>query len=175
LELVTGLLLSVFPALMITAALSDVTSMTIPNRISAALILAFFPTAWMVGLPIPVVLSCLGVGLAGLVIGMVMFALRWIGGGDAKLMAAAALWLGVSGAPAFLMWTAVAGGVFAVSLMMVRSAAQTVILPYVASAPRWVGRLLEPKGAIPYGVAIAAGGLVAFLESPLLKAFSGLF
>ena len=100
-----------------------------------------------------------------------MFALRWIGGGDAKVMAAAGLWLGVTGAPAFLVWTAIAGGAFACMLLLARFWGQV----YVAGAPRWVGRLLEPRGDIPYGVAIAAGALAAFPESPLMTGFTGLF
>ncbi len=167
----TGLMLCIFPAMMIAAALSDLTTMTIPNRISAILILAFFPAALLAGLPLSTVLGCLAVGFAGLVVGAVMFALRWIGGGDAKVMAAAGLWLGVAGGTAFLFWTAVAGGVFAMALLLARYWGQV----YVLGAPRWVGRLLEPRGDIPYGVAICCGALAAFPESALMTGFTGLF
>jgi len=156
-------LLAVFPALVIVGALSDVTTMTIPNRISLALIVLFFPVAFLAGMDFMSVVSHVGVGLVGLVIGMVMFALRWIGGGDAKMTAAAAMWLGVSGAPHFLLWIGVTGGLFAVFLLQARALGQ----PYAARAPRWVGRLLQPKGDIPYGVAICAGALMAFPHSAL--------
>ena len=39
-------------------------------------------------------------------------------------------------------------------------------------APAWAARLLEPKGDIPYGIAICAGALMAFPSSALLAAFA---
>ncbi|MBS0296579.1 MAG: prepilin peptidase [Proteobacteria bacterium] len=168
---ITAIALLVFPALMIASAISDLTTMTIPNRITGALILAFFPAAIMAGLSPSAILACVGVGAACLVGGAVMFALRWIGGGDAKVIAGAGLWLGVSGIGPFLMWTAVAGGLFGLSLLFARSWAQ----PYVGYGPRWVGRLLEPKGDIPYGVAIAVGALAAFPQCALMLGNTGVF
>jgi prepilin peptidase CpaA len=100
-----------------------------------------------------------------------MFALRWIGGGDAKLLAAAGLWLGVGGIGTFLMWTTITGGLFGLSLIFARYWAQ----PYAGLGPRWVGRLLAPKGDIPYGIAIAAGALAAFPECALMRGFPGIF
>lgn len=97
-----------------------------------------------------------------------MFALRWIGGGDAKLMAATCLWLGLSGSGMFLLWTGVVGGVFCLFLMMARQHLQ-MVTPY---APGWASRLLEPKGDIPYGVAIAIGALLAFPNADLMQAFT---
>jgi prepilin peptidase CpaA len=163
--------LSAFPALMIAAALSDLATMTIPNRISIALVVAFVPAALLSGAPAATLGLCLGVGLAGLVIGAVMFALGWIGGGDAKVMAAAGLWLGLSGAPSFLMWTTVAGGLFGLSVLLARSWAQ----PWAGAGPAWLGRLLEPRGDIPYGVAIAVGALAAFPQSALVHGYSRFF
>src|SRR4051812_30411883 len=87
-------LLLVFPALVIFAGLKDLTSYTIPNWISLALIAAFPLAALAAGLPLAGLGLHAGVGAAALVAAMVMFALGWIGGGDAKLFAAAGLWLG---------------------------------------------------------------------------------
>jgi prepilin peptidase CpaA len=98
---------------------------------------------------------------------MGMFALRWIGGGDAKLMAATCLWLGFSGSGVFLLYTGVIGGGFCLLLLTARAHAQ----PFVIRAPGWVVHLMEPKGDIPYGVAIAAGALMAYPVSPLVTAF----
>jgi len=168
-DILPFVLLAVFPALVIMGALSDVATMTIPNRISLALIVLFFPAAFLAGMPFAQVAACVGVGLVGLAVGMVMFALRWIGGGDAKMTAAAAMWLGVAAAPHFLLWTGVAGGLFAVFLLMARAHGQLI----AGRAPRWVGRLLEPKGDIPYGVAICAGALMAFPHSGMFLAATG--
>ena len=167
-ETLTLVALSLLPALVIAAAISDLTSMTIPNWISAALIVLFFPTAFLVGLTPAAVAVHVGVALAALVIGAGMFALRWLGGGDAKLIAAAGLWLGLQGGIQFLLWTGVIGGGFCLILIAARQAFQ----PYAGMGPAWIGRLLEPRGDIPYGVAICAGALMAFPASPLVTVFA---
>lgn len=171
-NLLQAALLGVFPVLLIIAALSDAASFTIPNRISLLLIAAFFPAALVLGRPLGEVGLDLAVGAAALVAAMGMFAAGWIGGGDAKLFAAASLWLGWTGAPAFLLATALAGGVLAVVLMNLRAG---WLRPLFASAPAWVGRLAAPGGAVPYGVAIAVGGLAAYPHSALVHAFHGSF
>jgi prepilin peptidase CpaA len=163
------LLLSVLPALVIAAGLRDLTTMTIPNWMSGLLILGYFPAALLVGLPMTTVGMSVGIALMALVIGAGMFALNWIGGGDAKLSAAVCLWLGVSGSGLFLLWTAVFGGLFCLALIMCRVRLRPL---FIAGMPGWVDRLMEPKGDIPYGVAIAAGALAAFPSSALLNSFS---
>ncbi len=159
--------LAIFPALAIVAALKDLTSMKIPNWISGLLILGFFPAALLLGLPPMAFAAHLGVAVVALLIGMGLFALRFLGGGDVKLMAAACLWLGVSGSGLFILSTAVVGGAFCLLLLLARSHLQ----PYASRGPGWLGRLMEPRGDIPYGVAIAAGALVAWPASPLMVAF----
>ncbi len=165
------LVLIVFPALAIVAALSDATTMTIPNWISAILVLAFFPAALAVGLTPGAIGLSVALGVAALVAGMVMFALHWIGGGDAKLFAASAMWLGLAGAGPFLMWTALAGGALAVALLGARRLASDIGVPF--RQPAWMERLLAPQGDIPYGIAIAAGALAAFPQSGLITALHG--
>ncbi len=154
------------PGLAIAAALSDATSMTIPNWISGLLVAAFAPAAILVHAPLQTIGMSCGLGAAALVAGAGMFALRWIGGGDAKLLAASTLWMGAAGAPAFLLWTAIAGGIFGLGLLSARRMVAIAGLP--VRQPAWVGRLLEPAGDIPYGVAIAAGALIAFPHSALM-------
>lgn len=166
-ELAALLMLSVLPALVIVAGLKDLTTMTIPNWISAGLLLGFFPAALMVGLEPTQIAVHVGVAVAALVLGAGLFALGWLGGGDAKLIAGASLWLGLTGAGHFILWTALAGGLFSLVLLSARSRA----LPALARGPAWLGRLLEPKGDIPYGVAIAIGALIAFPGSLLVRSF----
>ena len=113
--------LTIFPVLAIIAAASDMASLTIPNRIPIALALAYAPAALSVGLPLGEIGIGFGIGLAALVVAVGMFAAGWIGGGDAKLFAVASLWLGLPAAPAFLAFTALAGGVLALILMNARS------------------------------------------------------
>jgi prepilin peptidase CpaA len=164
----TLILLGVMPALVIVAGLHDLTTMTIPNWVSGLLILGFFPVALMVGLSPMIVAAHVGVALAALFVGAGMFALNWIGGGDAKLMAAVCLWLGVAGSGMFLLWTGLFGGLFCVMLIFGRFYSR----PYLGGAPGWVAQLMEPKGDIPYGVAIAAGALMAFPSGNMMAAFA---
>lgn len=161
------ILLAVLPVLAVVAALHDLTTMKIPNWISIALVVGFFPAALVLGLPLSVVGVSAGMALAALFIGAGMFALNWIGGGDAKLLAAATLWMGLSGTLHFLLYTGLAGGAFCMLLLAGRSH-----LPILAQAgPGWMMRLMQPKGDIPYGVAIAIGALLAYPASPLMAAF----
>jgi prepilin peptidase CpaA len=160
---------SVFPLLVLIAALTDATTYLIPNRLSAALALAFIPAALVMGLSPAVIGLCVIVGLVALLVGVGMFAAGWIGGGDAKLFAAAALWLGWPAVEPLLVWTAIAGGALAVCLLAARKA---TYLSLATRGPAWVGRLLEPKGDVPYGVAIAFGALAAFPASAICQAIS---
>ncbi|MDB5427900.1 MAG: pilus assembly protein CpaA [Phenylobacterium sp.] len=162
---VQTLLLLIFPILVIVAALRDATSYTIPNWISLALIAAFPIAALALGLPLSTIGLHLGIGVAALALGMVMYFLRWIGGGDAKLFAAAALWIGWPATVTFLGATGVAGGVLSVGLLGLRSA---YVRPYLPIGPPWFARLIEPGQDVPYGVAICAGALTAFPASTLI-------
>jgi prepilin peptidase CpaA len=116
------------------------------------------------GLTGSAVLAAVGIGAALLAAGVALFAFGWIGGGDAKLMAAAALWMGWPAVVPFLLFTAVAGGVLALALI----GGKTLNRYYPLARPGWALRLLAPESAVPYGLAIAIGALAAFPQSPLL-------
>jgi prepilin peptidase CpaA len=167
---VQSAVLLVFPALVIVGAVFDLTSYRIPNWVSLALA-GGFAIAGLLALAAGAPLAALGldlaVGAGALAAGVAMFALGWIGGGDAKLFAAAALWLGWPALPAYLAATTLAGGGLALLLLALRSAA---VRPFVPAGPAWVARLAEPGESVPYGVAIAAGALAAFPLSALVQA-----
>jgi prepilin peptidase CpaA len=91
--------------------------MTIPNRLTIGLAVAFVPVALLSHLSLTGWGIHLGLGLAGLVLGMILFALRFMGGGDAKLLAAASLWLGFHGFIAPFIYTAIFGGVLPLPLL----------------------------------------------------------
>lgn len=168
--LLQAALLLVFPVLVIVGGLRDLTSFTIPNWISGLLILAFVPAALLLGLAPSAIGMHLLVGLAALAAGVAMFALRWVGGGDAKLFAAAALWLGAPATLTFIMITGLAGGALALALLSLRS---PMLRPYVLTGPAWFGRLADPDESVPYGVAIAVGAMFAFPTSSLMQAWPG--
>ena len=164
------LLLMIFPALAIVGALKDLTSYTIPNWVSLALIAAFVPAALVSGASLAQVGLCLAVGLGALVLGMGMFAAGWIGGGDGKLFAACALWVGWPAALPFMLYTGLAGGALTFAILALRSG---YLAPTVAGAPAWLRKLGTAGGDLPYGVAIAVGALAAFPESPLARGILG--
>src|ERR1700682_4730778 len=92
--LLETLILGLFPAAMIFAAASDLVTMTISNRLSIALFLAFFAVAALIGMPLPDMGRHMIASAVVLVFAFGFFARGWIGGGDAKLGGATALWLG---------------------------------------------------------------------------------
>lgn len=162
-----SLVLMLLPVLAIVAALHDVVTMKIPNWISGLLVVSFFPAAFVMGLSLGEVGISAALAGGALIAGMGMFAMNWIGGGDAKLLAASVLWMGVSASLPFVLYTAIVGGGFCLVLMTARSH-----LPFFAqTGPVWVMRLMQPRGDIPYGVAIAIGALLAYPSSPLMAAF----
>jgi prepilin peptidase CpaA len=163
-------LLLVFPALAIVGALKDLTSYTIPNWISLALVAAFVGAALVVGAPLPVVGLCLAAGLGGLLLGMAMFAAGWIGGGDGKLFAVCALWLGWPAILPFMLYTGLAGGALTFAILALRSA---WLAPAVAGGPAWIRKLGTDGGDLPYGVAIAVGALAAFPQGALTHGILG--
>jgi len=164
-ELPRSLALTVFAALVILAAVKDLSSYTIPNWISVALALAFAPAAFLAHESLPDIGLSFAVGFGVLVLTVGMFALGWLGGGDAKLMPAAALWVGLKGLAAFVIYTGLAGGALALALLALRSA---WLRPFADAGPSWTKRLATPGESAPYGVAIAVGALAAFAVHPLV-------
>jgi prepilin peptidase CpaA len=161
------LLLAAFPALVLVAAVKDLVSYTIPNWISLALAGLFIPVALVVGVGLDEIARSAAVGLVLLAAGVGMYAMGWVGGGDAKLMAAAGLWLGWPTLLHFILFTALAGGALALLLL---SARNTPLVVLTLRGPGWVQRLAEKGGPAPYGVAICFGALAAFPMSALVTA-----
>jgi prepilin peptidase CpaA len=152
-----------FALLMFVASMKDVTSFTIPNWISLALGGIFLCVGWW-ALPLSEFALHLGVGLGALVLGVLLFAFRWVGGGDAKLFAAGALWMGFENLSEFLIWTGLFGGALTLILMLVRAVPMLPV--HVLSLP-WVGELLDREKDVPYGVAIAAGAIYVLPTSSI--------
>ena len=154
-------LLGLFLALVAYAAVSDLLTMQIPNWLSLALVAAFAAFALAGGLPWDAALMHVAAAVLVLTVCFTMFALGWIGGGDAKLAAATALWLGFSSLLEYLLIAAVAGGLLTVVILVLRACP----LPSAALAWAWLSRLHQRKNGIPYGVALALAALVVFPSS----------
>ncbi len=142
------LLLAVFPLAMIFGAVWDLATMTIPNVLTVALAAMFFVLVPFAGLGWEAVALHAGAGLLMLIVGMALFGFGWIGGGDAKFVAAIALWLGWSDLPAYLIVASVLGGALTLLLLWFR----TLPLPLFMLKREWIARLHERRGGIPYGV-----------------------
>jgi prepilin peptidase CpaA len=99
----------------------------------------------------------LHVGLAGIAlgIGFFMFAMGWIGGGDAKLFAATALWLGPQHVVDYAIVAAILGGVLTLAILGLRMTP----LPAGFGQQEWLLRLHNPRNGVPYGIALAAAAL----------------
>ena len=164
------LALLVFAGLLIYAAATDVTSLTISNWVSLALIGAFALFALALGMPLADIGGHFVLGVAVLCIGFALFQLNIFGGGDAKLIAAASVWTGFTAFLPFLFWTATAGGMLALSLIAARQ-----FVKQTETNPPFVNRLLTGQTGIPYGVAIAAGVLMAYPASDLMLRYAGGF
>ena len=162
------LLAFVFPFAMAFAAATDLLTMTIPNRLSIGLCVAFFALAPVAGLGWQDILSHLGTGSAMLLAGILLFSLGWLGGGDAKLLAVASLWLGFDQLVMFLAYVAAFGGVLAVLVLAYRSTPASAL-----PLPGWAARLHTKGEGMPYGVAIAAGALVIYPATGWYAAFAG--
>jgi prepilin peptidase CpaA len=158
------LVLVALPLLLVTAAISDLASFTIPNFLNLALFAAFAVFAGVVGLSLGAAGWHVLAGLLGLVVGFTLFALGWIGGGDAKLFAAVALWLGFTDMMVYALVASICGGALTLAILMLRQWP----LPALLARQSWVLRLHDEHSGIPYGVALAAG---AFLILPSTEIF----
>jgi prepilin peptidase CpaA len=159
------LLMLVLPALLAAAAACDLASFTIPNSLSLALAAVFALFALVVHLPPGAFSFHLLAGLIALGAGFALFAFGYIGGGDAKLFAAVALWLGLHDFLAYALVSSVMGGLLTLTLLMLRQ------WPLPAGLARfdWIIRLHEKSSGIPYGVALASGALVILPHAEILR------
>ncbi len=156
--------LMLFPAALAYAAVMDVFTMTIPNRISLALIAVFPLAALLAGLSMHTALMHVAAFAIVLAFGIALFALNLLGGGDAKLLAAGALWVGIDQLLPFIVYVTVAGGALALTFVAVR------MVPAGAfRLPEWAARLHKSGNGIPYGLAICAGGLFVYPKTALFK------
>lgn len=152
----------VFAGFLIFAAMSDVRSFTITNRLNIIFAACFLVFFLPIGLGFTGLALHIGVAITAFAIGFVLFMTGAFGGGDAKLIAATALWLGPNAMLAYAINTALAGGVLAIVLLIARFAAKKFGLP---RKPRWARQLLRKRAQVPYGVALCVGGLLALTRA----------
>src|SRR5437764_3529879 len=154
--------LMLFPAMMAFAASSDLLTMTISNRVSLILAAGFLVLALATGMSTADMLSHAGAGALVLVVAFCFFARGWIGGGDAKLAAATALWLGFDHLLDYLFYASLLGGALSVGLIWFRMAP----LPDWLARHDWAQRLHGKDAGVPYGIALAAAALAVYPQTP---------
>lgn len=169
-QLVLVVALAVFCGASVFAVLKDLTSFTIPNRVGLALVAAFAIAAPAAGLPLEALAMHVAAGALVLIVGFALFAFGLIGGGDAKLAAATALFLGFEFLANYVVLSAVLGGVLTLNILVLRQ------LPILALPGRlgWVARLQDRSEGVPYGVALGAAGIMTLTATPFWSlAFPG--
>jgi prepilin peptidase CpaA len=135
--------------------------MTISNRISLALAAGFLLLAALSGTGLTIVAMHLGAAALVLAVGFAFFSFGWIGGGDAKLAAAVALWFGFGYLLDYLIYASLFGGVLTFLLIQFRM----LPLPAMLAEQKWIMRLHEKRGGVPYGVALAAAALIVYPQT----------
>ena len=158
--------LLLFPALMAFAASSDLLTMTISNRISLALAGAFFLLTLVTGMSLAAIGMHLAAAALVLAVCFGFFSQGWIGGGDAKLASATALWLGFDFLLDYLIYASLFGGVLTLVLIQFRK----LPLPGPLARQAWILRLHDAGGGIPYGIALAAAALTVYPKTGWMPA-----
>jgi prepilin peptidase CpaA len=159
--------LLLFPALMAFAASSDLFTMTISNRLSVALAACFLLLTLMTGMSLAAFGWHLAAGALVLAITFGFFTQGWIGGGDAKLAAATALWFGFDHLFDYLTYASIFGGLLTLLLIQFRR----LPLPNALARQPWIQRLHETGGGIPYGIALAAAALIVYPKTGWMPSF----
>lgn len=161
------LILFLFPAAMAYAATSDLLTMRISNRLIVLMVAGFVAVALVMNMSWQDV--GLHVGVAALVLAVTFgfFAAGWIGGGDAKLAAATSLWLGFGLTLPFLVYASVLGGLLTFVMLAVRR----YPLPQSLMNVGWIDRLHDKKSGVPYGIALAAAGLLTYSDTAIYQHF----
>ena len=163
------LLLLFFPAIMAFAAFSDMLTMTIPNRVSLLLVAGFIAMAVLTGMPLKTFGLHVAAGFLVLTVTFGMFAMGWIGGGDAKLAAATGMWCGFGVLVEYLVFASILGGFLTLGILYLR----TFYLPEFAIRIDWIARLHHHKTGIPYGIALAAAGLMVYPYTQIWSLVAG--
>ena len=157
--------LMLFPALMAFAAASDLFTMTISNRVSLALIAGFLALALLGGMGLHDMMMHIAAGALVLVVAFGCFAMGWVGGGDAKVVACVALWFGFDHLLDFLLYASLLGGALTLLLLYARQWP----LPRPLTGQAWLLRLHDKQTGIPYGIALAIGAMMVYPETDWIK------
>lgn len=157
--MLTFLIALTFCGTMIYAALSDLFLMKISNIACLFLAAGFIILAPLAGLSLQSILLHLAAGIGVIIICFGLFTINAMGGGDAKLISATALWTGFSASLVqYLLISAITGGILTVLILLLRKLVNRNKIAHIA----FLYRLTDPTKGIPYGIALAIAGLWIF-------------
>ena len=156
--LVHQILFAVFPLAMAYAAISDLMTMTISNRVTLILMATFVVLSPFTGMDLQTFGFHWAAGGSVLAVAFFCFAMGWIGGGDAKLASVTALWLGWNSTIEYIAIASIFGGALT---LLVLSFRRSVLPAFIIRQP-WIQRLHDDGAGVPYGVALAAAGLATY-------------
>ncbi len=142
-----------FVILLVLAAAEDAWRMRISNFTVAAILVGAVIAAIIAG-PTLALWQNMALFAGLLAVGLPMFGAGKLGGGDVKLLAASGLWFDLHGGLLMILWTVLAGGVLALLILLLR------LVDWPQRIRARIAVLRRGSG-IPYGVAIAAGTLIA--------------
>lgn len=162
-----ALAIALFSFVLISAAVTDVMTYTIPNRLILWLMAGYAVLAPLAGLGTREIMVSLGAAAMVFFATVAAFALGWMGAGDSKLLTVAALWLGPQVAVPFLILTMVLGGLVALMLLTLRA----VPAGYLRGAGDWMTRLHDRNAGVPYGLPIGLAGLMMLPQSGWMAGF----
>ncbi len=162
--MIEAAILVIFPFCMVHAALSDAVSMTIANRLSLLLAGSFLVLAPLTGMDWATYGWHVLAGVAVLCATFAVFAMGGMGGGDAKLLAATALWMGF-GFPllAYGVYGAMLGGLLTLAILAFRGSP----ISWYAGRNMFLRHFADKDAGVPYGVALGVAGLLVFPQTPL--------
>jgi prepilin peptidase CpaA len=162
--MIEALIFVVFPFCMVFAAVSDMLSMTIANRVPLVLIATFAAVAPLTGMDWTTYAWHFAAAGLALSVTFGMFAMGGMGGGDAKLIAATSLWMGFNlNLLGYLVISSIVGGVLTLLILSYRKSP----LADMAGENMFLRHFADPTSGIPYGLALGLGGLIAYPDSPL--------
>lgn len=163
--MITAFLTAFVLVVMLLSCISDVQRLRIPNAYVLSVLAAF-------GIAFALSPSSFGIwwhpfaaGAVFLVVTYIMFAAGMLGAGDAKMGAALALWVGLPGLMAYVMYMAIAGGVIGALSLAIRK-----LKPFKnPRAGGWIATVQGGGNAVPYGIAISAGAVAAMLHNGFIS------
>ncbi|BAV49914.1 peptidase [Mesorhizobium sp. 113-1-2] len=160
-----ALIFVVFPFCMLFAAISDMLSMTIANRVSVLLVVVFALVAPLTGMEWAAYGWHFAAGALVLAVTFGLFAMGGMGGGDAKLLAATAVWMGLNiHLVEYLVVSTIIGGLLTLAILFYRKSPLAII----TGRNPFLRHFADDTTGVPYGIALGVGGLLTYPDSPLM-------